>query len=261
MDLELRDRSALITGGSAGIGLGCALSLAAEGCHVHLVSRDAGKLARARDQIEAVCAVRVDTTAADFSRPEEAGQVVAAARDVDILVNNAGAIPGGSITDIDSARWRVGWELKLFGYIDATRQMLAHMYDRRSGVIVNIIGTGGQRHSYEYVAGSTANSALMAFTNAVGSRSVDYGVRVVGVNPGAVDTDRHHGIVAANRQKAAEHGGDSTRSWADYLNGDLPFGRPAQPGEVGDLVAFLCSPRASYISGTVITVDAGMVYR
>src|SRR5690606_449637 len=108
----------------------------------------------------------------------------------DILVNCAGAIPRGRLNELDEARWRDAWELKLFGYINLSRSVYGRMAGRGSGVILNIIGVGGERPTAEYIAGSTANAALMAFTRALGGESVDHGVRVLGINPGLVATDR-----------------------------------------------------------------------
>lgn len=258
MDLELTGKSVVITGASRGIGLACALSFAAEGCHIRMVSRDPERLASARRQVLTAARGEVTAHTADFTHAPEVAAAIERFSDADILVNNAGEIPGGSILDVDAERWRAGWEAKVFGYIDATRAMLTHMYARGAGVIINVIGTGGVQHSYEYVAGSTANAGLMAFTDAVGSRSVDHGVRVVGVNPGAVETDRHRGILAA---VAAKETGNAATSWLHYVGGDLPLGRAAQPEEIADVVTYLASARASYISGTVLNVDAGRLYR
>jgi NAD(P)-dependent dehydrogenase (short-subunit alcohol dehydrogenase family) len=181
--------------------------------------------------------------------------VLAAAGEVDILVNNAGAIPGGGLDAIDDARWRASWELKLFGYINLTRGVLARMQARRAGVIANIIGMAGAAPRAEYVAGSTANAALMAFTQAVGGRSPEHGVRVFGVNPSPTRSDRMDGML---RAQAAERLGDAER-WME-LTRQLPFGRMAEPQEVADLTVFGCSPRAGYLSGTVINLDGGQMY-
>jgi NAD(P)-dependent dehydrogenase (short-subunit alcohol dehydrogenase family) len=258
MDLGLAGKSAVVTGASRGIGLGCAKSLAREGSDVCLVAQNAERLADAIADVRAFADVKVTSHVADLTNTDALLDVISAYPEADILVNNAGAIPGGTLMEIDAQRWRKGWELKVFGYIDATRAMLEHMYAHGRGVVVNVIGTGGVAHSYEYVAGAAGNSALIAFTNAVGARSVDHGVRVVGVNPGAIDTERHRGIIATMQAKQP---GGSERSWLHYLAGDLPFGRAGRVEEIGDVVAFLASDRASYISGTVINVDAGRLYR
>jgi len=254
MDLGLAGRSVLITGSSKGIGLACAHGFAAEGCDLHLVARTAADLERVRSDIAGQYPVQVTTSALDLSDSANVDRLVETAGDVDILVNNAGAIPSGSIDDVDEARWREAWDLKLYGYINMTRAFLARMKARGSGVIINDIGTGGEKLDFDYIAGAAGNASMMAFTRAIGGRSMHFGVRVVGVNPGAVETDR---IQTMMRQKATSEFGDESRTAEYYAN--WPMGRFAKPEEVADLIVFLASDRASYISGTVVTIDGGMV--
>ena len=113
------------------------------------------------------------------------------AADIDMLVNNAGDIPGGPIDKIDEATWRHAWELKVFGYINLTRVVYAQMKARGHGVIINDIGAAGEKFDANYICGSAGNAALMAFTRALGSKSLADNIRVVGINPGPVGTDRH----------------------------------------------------------------------
>ncbi|MCL4767429.1 MAG: SDR family oxidoreductase [Hyphomicrobiaceae bacterium] len=255
MELDLAGRVALVTGASKGIGLAVASRLAAEGCTIHLAARSADALEAARDKLKGhgnPIAVHV----ADLSEPSTPERLIDACGHLDILVNNAGAIPAGRIDQIDDAAWRKAWDLKVFGYINMTRTALEHFRRRKAGVIVNVIGMAGERPDARYVAGSTGNAALMAFSRAIGAASVDEGVRVVGVNPGPVATDR---MVTLLKAKALGSLGDENR-WTELLT-EYPFGRPCRPEEVADLVAFLASARASYISGTVVTIDGGMSAR
>jgi NAD(P)-dependent dehydrogenase (short-subunit alcohol dehydrogenase family) len=123
-------------------------------------------------------------------------------------------------------------------------------------VIINDIGNSGENWDANYIAGSTGNAALMAFTRALGGQSLDFGVRVVGVNPGPVETDR---MTKINKRRAKDLYGDETRH-SEMLEA-FPGGRPASAEEVADLMVYLASPRASYISGTVITIDGGIASR
>ena len=252
MDLKLSGRTALITGGSRGIGFGVAQALAAEGCNLQLSSRNAADLDTARSKILASHKVNVATHALDLARSENARKLGQTCRDVDILVNNAGAIPQGTLTGLDEKTWRDSWDLKVFGYINLSREIYAAMCERRRGVIVNIIGGAGERPTAGYVAGSMANAGLMAFSRALGAESPNHGVRVIGLNPSATATDRG---VMRWRNQAQKDLGDPER-WRE-LTKSFPFGRPAAVEEVADVVAFLCSDRASYMSGTIITVDCG----
>jgi NAD(P)-dependent dehydrogenase (short-subunit alcohol dehydrogenase family) len=253
MDLNLHGKTALVTGASKGIGLAVAKALAAEGCNLHLVARGRETLEAAREAIRKRHQVAVALHPLDLSRSESVGQLAESCREIDILVNNAGAIPGGTIDMIDEARWRAAWDLKVFGYINLTRAFLALMEKRGRGVIVNVVGLAGEKMDAGYVAGSAGNAALIAFTKAVGSTSLDKGVRVLGCNPGPVETDR---IITLMKTRAEREFGDASR-WQEYLK-KLPLGRAAKAEEVADLVAFLASERAGYISGTVTNIDGGL---
>jgi NAD(P)-dependent dehydrogenase (short-subunit alcohol dehydrogenase family) len=256
MDLKLTGRTVLITGGSRGIGFACAEAFAAEGCTVHIASRSKESLEQARDKIRSRHNVPVEIHAADLSKGDAARSLVEAVSHADILVNNAGAIPRGDLLAMTEPKWREAWELKVFGYINATRAMLEKMYARKKGAVVNIIGLAGESYNYDYVAGTMANAGLMAFTRAVGSKSVDQGVRVVAINPPATRTDR---MLTLLRHTAQQQWGDAER-WPE-LTKHMPFGRAAEPEEVADLAVFLASDRASYISGVVMTLDGGQAAR
>jgi 3-oxoacyl-[acyl-carrier protein] reductase len=249
MDLGLKGKTVLVTGGSKGIGLACAKSFAGEGCKLHLVSRDAGRLEAARKQVRFEHQVDVDIHPVDLRDSAALREVAAACSDADILVNNAGDIPGGSLLDIDEARWRHAWDLKVFGYVNMTREMLGHMKERGRGVIVNVIGMAGEKPSFEYVCGATANAGLAAFTRGVGQKSTQFGVRVVAVHPPATRTDR---IIALMRSVANQKYGDESR--VDEVIKDGTFGRLIEPEQVGDTVVFLASDRAAHLSGIVLNL-------
>src|SRR4030081_2726364 len=190
MDLGLRGRKGLVTGASKGIGRACAEILAEEGCDVVLVSRTAADLAAACDKIRGQHNVSVRYLALDLSDGRNVDKLAAECADTNLLVNNAGAIPGGNIAEIDEARWRQAWDLKVFGYINMTRRFYALMAERKTGTIINILGAAGENPDFDYIAGSSGNASLMAFTRAMGGTAPRDGVRLMGINPGPVMTER-----------------------------------------------------------------------
>ena len=247
MNLELKGKSVLVTGGSKGIGLACARAFAAEGCRVHIASRSKDKLDAAAKAIGGDARAHV----ADLRDGDALRALAKACADVDILVNNAGDIPGGTLEAIDEAKWRHAWELKLFGYINLTREVFTRMKARKAGVIVNVIGMAGENPSFEYVCGSTANAGLAAFTKAMGKASAASGVRVLGVHPPATRTDR---IVPLIKAAAKEKLGDENR-WEELI-GTGSFGTMIEPEQVADTVVFLASARAGKLSGVVLNLGA-----
>jgi NAD(P)-dependent dehydrogenase (short-subunit alcohol dehydrogenase family) len=251
MDLGLKGKRVLITGGSKGIGLACAQRFAAEGCSLGLVSRDQGRLEAARTAIRAQHPVEVTLHAADLRDGGAVKRVAAAAGAVDILVNNAGDIPGGSVLDIDEAQWRHAWDLKVFGYVNMTREVLRDMKARGRGVIVNVIGMAGEKPSYEYICGAVANAGLAAFTKGLGGKTPEFGVRVVALHPPATRTDR---IMTLVRNVAKQKYGDESK--ADEVLASGSFGRVIEPEQVADTVAFLASDRAGQLSGVVLNLGS-----
>lgn len=256
MDLRIKGKTALITGGSRGIGLGVAQLLAEEGCNLHLVSRKQENLDAARQAILAAHKVEVTCHAVDLADSSAATNLASQLRDVDILINNAGSIPQGSLAKMDDAALQASWSLKLFGFLNMARQVYTAMCERRSGVIINVIGASGARPRADYISGSMANAALIAMSRALGAEGPDYGVRVVGLNPAATETERQQVRWEAKAQKEL---GDSKR-WPELTKG-YPFGRLATVDEIASAIVFLASGRASYITGTVLTVDGGRSYR
>jgi len=256
MELNLKGKTVLITGGSRGIGYAIADSMAGEGCRLRIVGRNPETLEAARAALAGKGA-EVATHCCDLADPEATAAFLERLDpDIDILVNNAGAIPRGRLTELGEAPWRASWELKVFSYINLCRTVYAHMCARKRGVIINIIGAGGERPTAAYIAGSTANAALMAFTQALGGESVDQGVRVLAINPGLTETERMRALLQDDAQRQL---GTMDR-WRELTN-SRPFGRAARAEEIAAVATFMASDRASYVSGTVITVDGGSTTR
>lgn len=254
MDLGLRGKRALVTGASKGIGAAVAELLAEEGAHVRLVARSAPALDELATRLSSTYGVECVALPADLRNAEDIDHVAQAAAGIDILVNNAGDIPGGSLDLIDEATWRRAWELKVFAYINLTRLIYPQMQARGGGAIINVIGVGGELFDYDYITGAAGNAALMAFTRAMGGRSLSDGIRVVGLNPGAVETDR---MISMLQARAVRRFGDAAR-WRE-LTERYPMGRGATSREIADSVVFLASERSSYTSGVILSVDGGLV--
>lgn len=253
MELNLRGRAVLITGASRGIGLATANLLAAEGCELHLAARDAALLEGHAERLKREHGVKVSIYPRDLSLTAEVEALGAACRGVDVLVNNAGDIPIGTLREVDSATWRKAWDLKVFGYVDLTRIIYYAMVERGSGVIVNVVGAAGKNPNPNYIAGCMANIALNMFTQCLGGESMRQGVRVVAVNPGPINSDRHLKHV---REIAHNTLGDENR-WPE-LQAKFPAKRAGSVEEVAGAIAFLASDRASYISGASIKIDGGL---
>src|SRR5262245_58772299 len=239
MDLNLKGKKVLVTGGSKGIGRACAEAFAAEGAKVKIASRNpqAGP----------------DAKAIDISQRGAAEELAGWAGELDILVNNAGAIPGGDLLKVDEETWRKAWELKVFGYINLTRAVYAGMKKRRSGVIVNIIGSAGEKLDAAYIAGSTGNAGLMAFTRALGGASHKDGVRVLGINPGPTATDR---LITLYKQRAETLLGDASRY--QELFREMSFGRPGKAEEIERAAVVLACDRSRYTRRCIVTVERGL---
>lgn len=254
MNLNLTNKTALVTGASKGIGLAVAESLAREGCNVHIAARQAESLEKAAASIRKIANVSVTSHVSDLAKTADQQALFEACPDVDILVNNAGSNPAGELDEVDEATWRASWDLKVFGYINLCRSYFSRMKARGDGVIVNVIGNSGERMNPMYILGSAGNASLMAFTRAVGARAPDFGVRVVAVNPGLTETDRATTMLKSwSEQKFG-----TAERWREFEGEmNLPFGRMGKAEEVADVAVFLASPRAAYVSGTVVTVDGG----
>ena len=242
MDLNLTGRRVLVTGASKGIGKACADALAAEGCEVLIAARNPAPGPNAK--------------AIDLSHRGAPEALAAWAGEIDVLINNAGAIPGGDLLKVDEETWRRAWDLKVFGYINLSRRVYASMKRRGRGVILNIIGSAGEKMDAAYIAGSTANAGLMAFTRALGGASHADGIRVLGINPGPVATDRLTGLY---KQRAETLLGDAARYQELFAN--MSFGRPGTSEEIAAAALFLVSDRSSYTSGCILTIDGGLSSR
>jgi NAD(P)-dependent dehydrogenase (short-subunit alcohol dehydrogenase family) len=253
VDLGLQGRSALVTGGSMGIGRAAALVLAAEGCRVAIAARGAEALAQAAQEIgRDTLAVRADCTQpADIRRM--VAEVLARFGRLDVLVNSIGAAKSGHFLRLSDDEWRDSLELKLFGIVRCCREAIPHMQRQGWGRIVNLIGHRGRQPEAQAMPAGVANAGLINFTKALADEFVRDGILVNGVSPCPMQTRRLDYMVQA---KAAMAGISEEAARAEFLR-DIPIGRFAEPHEIAPLVAFLASERNTYITGTTIAIDGG----
>lgn len=250
MDLELRNKAALVTGGSKGIGLACARVLGAEGVRVAIVSRRQANIDSALRELSGAVGIAADLTDA-AAAAHAIDEVERRLGPLDILVNSAGAAQRMPAPELNPAAWRAAMDAKFFAYIHAMDPLIKRMAARRTGVIVNVIGNGGRLASVTHIAGGCANAALMLATAGLGAAYAATGVRVVGLNPGLTDTGRvQEGVRAQARQLAISEADALARMVAA-----IPMGRMAKPEEIASVVAFLASPRASYVTGVTLSMD------
>ena len=257
MELGLAGKSAIVTGGSLGIGRAIARELAQEGVSVAIVARDAARLEAAAAEIARGTNARCIAVAADLTDPGQLEAAIDQARTtlghIDILVNNAGATPMGRIGDTADETWMKSINLKLMGYMRCARLLTPAMRARRWGRVINIIGRSGHQPRPNYITGSAVNASLLSFTLALAAECAPDNVLVTGVNPGPIATPRWDAVVA---QGAADMGRSADAENAAAI-ATVALGRVGTPEECSGLVAFLCSDRAGFITGTNIDIDGG----
>jgi NAD(P)-dependent dehydrogenase (short-subunit alcohol dehydrogenase family) len=257
MNLELTGKVVVVTGASRGIGRAIALGMAAEGARVVAVARDKTALdkvvtdARARSRTDAVA------IGADLSQLAEVERVVEEARRacgrIDVLVNNAGAIRGGSFLDIPDGQWIQDWSLKLMGYIRMARAVFPVMKAQGGGRIINVTGAAARNPTATYLTGGAANAALTNFTKGLADLGAESGILVTAVSPAATRTERWDQLM----EQQAKAAGKTVAEMRAAAEAPYKLGRIATPEDIADLVCFLASARASFISGITITVDGG----
>ena len=257
MDLGLKGKVVLVTGGSKGIGLACARAFLAEGGRVAIVSRSQANLDVAMGVLAArkedLIAVSCDLTA----RAAANAMVIEVERrlgPVEVLVNSAGAAKRYLPEDLNEEAWHAAMDAKYFTYIHAMDAMLPGMSKRGLGVIVNIIGMGGKVATPIHLPGGAANSALMLATVGLANVYGSKGVRINAINPGSTMTDRVREALKLEAKKR----GQSEDEVLAQLQAKVPLKRYAAPEDIANLALFLASNKANYITGAIVPMDGGL---
>ncbi len=262
MELGLQGKVVLITGSSKGLGRAMAEEFAAEGCHLALCARGEAGLDDVAKTLQARHSSKTLLVAANLAELSEVKRLVAKTvahfGRIDVLVNNAGSITGGSITAKPDDELQRDWALKLYGYVRVSREVFPVMIKQGGGRIINIVGIAGKEPGGFGALGGNfpsgmANAALLNLTKALAFEGAKHKILVNAVNPGLIRTER---TIAPLRARAAQLGQDVEELIQARAKSQL-LGRDGEPSEVAAVAVFLASQRASYMTGSVVTVDGG----
>jgi 3-oxoacyl-[acyl-carrier protein] reductase len=256
VDLGLRDRVCLVTGSTSGIGLEAARMLAAEGARVAVCGRDSERVERARAEAGAELGV-----AADLSEPDAPGELVAETQSalgtIRCLVNNVGEAYQTSFEELSDSQWDELWQLNVMSFIRCIRAVLPGMRDG-GGVIVNVSSTAGKRPSTGMPNYSVTKAAVLSVSRLVADVYAKDGIRCNAITPGPTATDAWLADGGLADQQASRTG-KTRHEVLQAVGSGRPLGRLAEPEEIASVIAFLCSERASYVTGAAWSADGGTV--
>jgi 3-oxoacyl-[acyl-carrier protein] reductase len=257
MDFGLRDRVCVVTGSTGGIGLATARLLAAEGARVVVTGRDAERTERAREEVGAALAV-----VCDLAEDGGAEGLIAEARDslgpIDCLVNNVGIAYQAEFEELSDSQWDEMWRLNALSFVRTIRLVLPEMRERKRGAIVNVSSTAGKRPSTSMPNYTVTKAAVLSLSRLVADLYAGDGIRCNAVAPGPTATEAwlSRGGLA---DQQAERTGKTREEVLAAVGAGRPLGRLAEADEIASVIAFLCSDRASYVTGAAWSADGGTV--
>lgn len=257
MELELRDKTAIVTAASHGLGKACAFRLAREGANVVICARGKEDLMKTAEEISAATGRRVEWVQADVTKSDDIEMLVDATRiafdGVDILVTNCGGPKRGSFITLDDASWREACDMVLMSVVRLIRAAVPHMRNMQSGRIINIVSVSVKQPIEHLMLSNSLRSAVVGLAKTLSNELAPFGILVNNVAPGYTLTNRIYDLAM---DEAKELGISHEEIMATYHE-NIPLNRMARPEEIADVVAFLASGRASYITGATIPVDGG----
>jgi 3-oxoacyl-[acyl-carrier protein] reductase len=257
MDLGLNDRVCLITGSTGGIGLETARLLVAEGARVVVTGRDAGRVEEARNDVGATLGI-----ASDLSAPDAPAALVSEAEEalgpIEVLVNNVGTAYQTTFEDVSDDQWDSMWQLNVMSYVRSIRAALPSMKSAGRGSIVNVSSTAGKRPSTGMPNYSVSKAAVLSLSRLIADLYAKDGIRSNAVTPGPTATEAWLGDGGLADQQAARSA-KTREEVLQAVGAGRPLGRLAQPEEIASVIAFLCSDRASYVTGSAWSADGGTV--
>ena len=257
MDLGLRDRMCVVSGSTGGIGLATAQFLAAEGARVAIVGRDSTRVESARQTAGAALGIVADL-AESAAAEAVVGEATTSLGEVDCLVNNVGVAYQADFEQVTDDQWDEMWQLNVMSFVRAIRAVLPSMRGRGSGVIVNVSSTAAKRPSTGMPNYSVTKAAVLSLSRLVADLYAKEGIRCNAITPGPTATSAWLGEGGLADQQAHRSGKMREEALASVAAG-RPLGRLAEPEEIASVIAFLCSERASYVTGAAWSADGGTV--